>query len=328
MEVTNRIKFDSPDTDAIVWKYPSDSLNLGSQVIVNQSQEAVFVKNGQALDVFGPGAHTLSTGNLPLLGRLVKWTFGGKTPFTAEVWFINQTARRGLKWGTKGPIQIIDPVYNFPISVRAFGQWGLRISDAQSFVSQIVGSQMSADTDVIEEYFSGEIVQKVAALIATFMASEKLSVFQINTKLNELSEAVQNAIVPEFERFGIEIVNFNIERISIPDEESKKFQDVLGKKMEVEQLSDASVSQNYVKIKSIDALNKAAENGGGAMGAFVGAGLGIGAGAPLGKQLSDTFNGSADASMQRLQKLKNMLDAGLITQDDFESKKQQILSEI
>lgn len=328
MEVANQVKFDSPNKDAIVWKYPSESLKLGSQVIVNQSQEAVFVKNGVALDVFGAGTHTLSTGNLPILGRLIKSTFGGKTPFTAEVWFVNKTAHRGLKWGTKGPIQIIDPVYNFPISVRAFGQWGLRITDAQSFVSQIVGSQMSADTDVIEDYFSGEIVQKVASSIANFISDVKLSIFQINTKLNELSEAVQAAIIPEFDRFGIEIVNFNIERISIPDEETKKFQDVLGKKMEASQLSTADVSQNYITIKSMDALSKAAESSGNPMGAMVGVGLGVGMAGALGRQMANSINDTQDAPMQRLQKLKSMLDAGLITQDDFDSKKQQILSEI
>lgn len=324
--MVEQVKFDSPNPDVLVWKFPSEDLKLGAQVIVNPSQEAVFVKGGKALDILTSGTHTLSTGNLPLLGKLIKWTFGNKTPFTAEIWFVNKTIRRGLKWGTKGPIQIIDPVYNFPVSLRAFGEWGLRINGSQSFVNQIVGSQIGADSNLIEEYFSGEIVQKMANLLANTIAKDKISVFQINTKLNELSENVQKQIESEFDRFGIEIVNFNIERISIPDEENKKFQEILGKKMEINQLNDVNVSQQYTKIKTLEILDKAAENPSNGMGTLIGAGIGVGAGLPLGKNFAENMT-SADP-MQKLQKLKQMLDSGLITQDEFNTKKQEILSNI
>lgn len=322
--MAEQIKYDASSSDELVFKYPSDSLSLGDLVVVNPSQEAIFVKGGQALDVFGAGTHTLTTGNLPLLGRLIKWTFGRKTPFTAEVWFVNKTVRRGLKWGTRGAIQMIDPVYKFPVSVRAFGEWGLRISDSQSFVNQIVGSQIGITSSEIEEYFGGEIVQKLSNLVASYIAENNLSVFQINSKLNELSENVAEQISAEFDRFGIEIVNFNIERISIPDEENKKFQEILGKKMEVEQLGGVDVSRSYVAVKTLEALNKAADNADSGIGAFVGAGLGLGAGAPLGKQLAQGV--VDDAPTQRLQKLKQLLDAGLITQEEFNAKKQEILS--
>lgn len=324
--MTDQVKFDSPNPDVLVWKWPNEELKLGSQVIVNPSQEAIFVKSGKALDVFGSGTHTLSTGNLPLLGKLINWTFGNKTPFTAEIWFVNKTIRRGLKWGTKGPIQIIDPVYNFPVSLRAFGEWGLRINDSQSFVNQIVGSQIYADTDLIEEYFSGEIVQKISNLLTNTILKENLSVFQVNAKLNELSEIIQEQIESEFDRFGIEIVNFNIERISIPDEENKKFQEILGKKMEINQLSDANISQKYTTVKTLEILDKAAENPSNGMGTLIGAGIGVGAGLPLGKNFADNI--TSQDPMQRLQKLKQMLDSGLITQDEFNVKKQDILSNL
>ncbi|MBQ8367567.1 MAG: SPFH domain-containing protein [Alphaproteobacteria bacterium] len=328
--MVEQIKFDSPNPDILVWKWPSEEIKLGAQVIVNPSQEAIFVKGGTALDIFGAGTHTLSTGNLPLLGKLVKWVFGKQTPFTAEIWFINKTIRRGLKWGTKSPIQVIDPEYNYPISVRAFGEWGLRINDVQSFVNQIVGTQIGADTDLIEEYFGGEIVQKVSNLLSECIISNKTSVFQINSKLNILSETIQEQIATEFERFGIEIVNFNIERISIPEEENKKFQDILGKKMELTQLGDVNVSQAYMAVKSFEAINKAAENpSNNPMATLLGAGIGLGAGLPLGKQFADSVNTTTkEDPMQKLQKLKQLLDAGLITQNEFDSKKQEILSSL
>lgn len=329
MASADRIKFDAPNSDILVWKYPNEDIKLGSQLIVNQSQEAVFVKSGKAFDVFTAGTHTLETGNLSILGKFLNFTFGEKTPFTAEVWFINKTVKRGLKWGTKAPIQMLDPVYQYPVSVRAFGEWGLRIENSQSFVNQIVGSQIGADVQKIEEYFSGEIVQKLSNYVSQYFIDKNISIFQINAKLNELSIYVQNEISPEFERFGIEIVNFNIERISIPDEEQKKFQEVLGKKMEISQLNEVNVSQNYTAIKTLDAFEKAAEKNGG-VGPFVGAGLGIAAGIPLAQNLSSNIGVSQNSNdnLKKLQELKQLLDAGLITQDEFNAKKQEVLSKI
>ena len=139
MALIDRIKHDAETDDLLVWKSPREDIRIGSQLIVNQSQEAVFVKGGQVLDLFGPGTHTLTTANIPLLRKLVNLPFGGQSPFTAEIWYINKTVKGGLKWGTKAPIPVIDPKYNFPVSVRAVGKWGLRIADSRSFVAQIVG---------------------------------------------------------------------------------------------------------------------------------------------------------------------------------------------
>ena len=164
MAIIDRIKYDAPSDDAIVWKFPSESIRLGAQLIVNESQDAVFFKGGKALDTFGAGTHTLSSDNIPLLSKLINLPFGGKTPFTAEVWYVNKTVKRDLKWGTKGPVQVIDPMYNYPVSVRAFGRWGMRINDARSFVVQMVGTQTSSDlsrkgyigSERVEEYFVGK----------------------------------------------------------------------------------------------------------------------------------------------------------------------------
>ncbi len=335
MRIADRIKYDAPDDTQIVWKFPAEDLRLGSQLIVNQSQEAVFVKGGKALDTFGAGTHTLSTGNLPLLNRLVNFPFGGKTPFSAEVWFVNATVKRDMKWGTKGPIQVIDPKYNFPVSVRAFGRWGFRIDDSRSFITQLVGTLHSTDSERIAEHFTGEITQRLSDGLARYFVEKSVSVFQASAKLNELSAFIANDISPEFGRFGIEVVNFNIERISIPDEEQKKFQEILGKRMEIDQISQANVGQAYATMRTFDTLEKAAENEGGGAGQLMGAGLGLGAGlgagVPIGQQVGAAMNvqpaqpSQADDPTAKLQKLKQMLDGGLISQEDFEKKKNQIL---
>lgn len=333
MAILDRIKFDSPTDDILVWKHPGEELRLGSQLIVNQSQEALFVKGGQALDVFGPGTHTLSTGNIPLLSKLVNLPFGGNTPFTAEIWYVNKTAKRDLKWGTKAPIPLIDPVYNFPVNVRAFGRWGMRIQDSRSFITQLIGTQYFTDTSKVEEYFIGEIVQRLSDALANFFVTLRVSVFQANAKLNELSNFTAEDIRREFGRFGIEVVNFNVERVSIPDDEMKKFQEVLGKRMEIEQISQAQVGQAYTVMRTFDTLEKAASNEGGAAGAMLsaglGAGMGFGAGMQLGQQAGQAMNTQAqptsDDPVARLQKFKQMLDMGVISQEDYEAKKRQIL---
>jgi membrane protease subunit (stomatin/prohibitin family) len=342
MSLVNQIKFDSPSDNILVWKYPSENIKLGSQLIVNQSQEAIFVKGGKALDVFGPGTHTLSTGNLPIISKIINIPFGGKTPFTAEIWFVNKTIKRGLKWGTKGAIQLIDPVYNYPVSVRAFGGWGLRVDDCQSFVNQIIGTMSLSVSEKIEEFFISEIIQKLSDTIANVLVQDKVSVFQISSKISDISINTQDKIISEFGRFGIEIVNFNVERISIPQEEQKKFQEILGKKMEIEEISKANVGQAYTTMRSFDTLDKAAQNEGGGAGQILGAGLGIGmglgAGVPIGNQVGKNINVGSDSNegpkeestdpMVKIKKLKMMLDEGLITQEDYDNKKNEILSKL
>lgn len=340
MAIIDRIKFDSPSDDVLVWKFPSEELRLGSQLIVNQSQEALFVKGGQVYDLFGPGSHTLSTANIPLLRKLINLPFGGDTPFTAEVWYVNKTVKRNMKWGTKAPIPIIEPKYNYPVSIRAFGLWGMRIEDSRSFIRQIVGSLPDADSAKVHEYFIGEIVQRLSNIIANSFVTGGVSVFDVNTKLDELSSLVMEAITPEFKRFGIEIVNFNIERISIPDNELKKFQEILGKRMEIEQISQAKVGQAYVTMRTFDTLEKAAENSGaagGIMAGGLGLGVGLGAGVPLGQQMGQSMDikpqgqdspKKEDDHMVRLQKAKQLLDAGLITPEEFQAKKKEILDKI
>ena len=333
MALIDRIKYDAPADDVLVWKFPSEDIRLGAQLIVNESQEVLFVKGGAILDSFTAGTHTLSTGNIPLLRKLVNLPFGKKTPFSAEVWYVNLTVKRDLKWGTKGPIQVIDPIYNYPVSIRAFGRWGIRIKDARSFLVQIVGSQLGAEAAKVESYFTAHIVQCLSDQLARFFTEQSVSAFQANAKLNELAAFTITAIAPEFERFGIEIVNFDVERISIPEEEQAEFQKILGKRMEIEQISKANVGQAYTTMRTFDTLEKAAQNDGSSTGQFLGAGLGVGAGLgagiPIGQQVGQAMNvqpnqDENDPSV-KLQKLKQLLDGGMISQDDYDKKKAEIL---
>lgn len=348
MAFVDRIKYDAPSDEAIAWKYPSEAIRLGSQLIVHQSQEAVLFRGGQALDTFGPGTHTLRTGNLPLLARLVGLPFGGLTPFTAEVWFVNRTVKRDLGWGTPGPIQVVDPTYRVPVSVRAFGRWGFRVRDARSFLTQIVGTQVATDgadyvaADRVAAYFAGEIGQRLTDALARYFVERAVSVFEVGARLNELSTFVAGDVARELDRFGIEVVNVNVERASIPDEEQARFQEILARRMEIEQISQATVGPAYATMRTFDTLEKAAENEGGAAGQLLGAGLGlgvgIGSGVPIGQKVGGALQvepgtaepGTAEPAVleERLRVLKRMLDDGLIAQEDYDRKKRAVLDEL
>jgi membrane protease subunit (stomatin/prohibitin family) len=346
MAIIDVIKYDAPSDQAIVWKYSKDNITLGTQLIVNESQEAVFVKGGHALDVFGPGTHTLSSGNLPFLQRIVNIPFGGKTPFSAEVWYVNKHVKRDMGWGTPTPLQVMDPTLRFPVTVRAYGKWGFRIADSRSFLTQIVGTLNYADSDRIEAYFIGEITQQLRASLGTCLSEKKVSFFDINAKINELARITFDAIRAEFARFGIEVINFNIQSVNIPDAEMERIQKAHDEMLRANAIGSSNMDA-YRTMRTFDTLDKAASNEGGAAGAMMagglGLGLGIGAGIPAGQQLGGMMNpqahpqppaqppappAAAEDPMAKLQKLKQWLEQGLITQADFDAKKNDILKSL
>ena len=307
-------------------------LRLGSQLVVNEGQEAILVKGGVALDTFTPGTHTLVTGNLPLLGKLANSFFGGKTPFTAEVWYVNKTVKRNMKWGTPQRIPLFDPALGFPVNVGAFGQWGFRIDNSRSFVTQIVGAQLGADSKKIKEYFIGEIIEKLTQTISEMIGSG-LSVFQLSSKLSEISQKVRDNIVEEFNRFGIELVNLTCSNISIPPEEMQKIQGVMAKKMEMQQLSSVQVGQGYMAAKGFEVMKDVANNSGAVgnmMGLGAGLGLAVNAGMPLASQTaqavnpSNIQNGEQDV-LAKLKKLKTLFEEGILTEDEYKAKKAAII---
>ena len=127
-QIADVIKYEG-DNSTFIWKHPCEDFNTLTQLIVHESQEAVFFMNGQALDLFGPGRYTLETQNIPKIGKLLNRTVGDKTPFHCEVYFINKTEQMAIKWGTDSKIQYVDPTYRFPISIGASGEMSLRVQD-------------------------------------------------------------------------------------------------------------------------------------------------------------------------------------------------------
>lgn len=285
MALLDRIKYDG-SPNVLVGKYPKDNIVLGSQLIVNQSQEAVFFKDGRALDIFGPGRYTISTNNIPLLQKLVNLPFGGDTPFAAEIYFVNKASKLDYKWGTRTPIPVEDPKYRVLVSIGAFGQFGLRVKDSQNFITAIVGTIPVPkgsksiipgwESNNVTDYFRGLVLTCVKDNIAKFLAKKGISIVELTAYLDELSKVVEGMIGDEFARFGIEVMNFFITSITIPDDEIQRIQKGQFERLEIEQLGD----DRYQRIRSLNVMEAAAHNQG-APGTLLAGGMGLGIGVQM-----------------------------------------------
>lgn len=302
MALIDRIKYDG-SPDRLVWKYPKENIVLGSQLIVNESQETVFFKGGQALDVFGPGTHTLSTKNLPLLEKLVNLPFGGETPFAAEIYYINRVSRLDYKWGTRTPIPVEDPKYRVLVPIGCFGQFGLRVADSRLFVTQIVGTMPEWKGDMVLEYFRGVILTRVKDIVAKYVVDRNLSIAVITARIDEISQLVEERLRDEFAKYGLELLKFFITSITIPAEELRKIQEIDLKAREIDRLGD----QRYQMMRGFDVMEEAAKNPG-APGTLMGAGIGLG----IGAKMAGPFSNMAEQATQTVTRTPSNTLSGVI----------------
>ena len=280
----DRIKYDGPQDGSpwLVYKYPSEKFVLGSQLIVNQGQEALFFKGGEALDLFGPGTHTLHTGNLPLLNKLVNLPFGGDTPFTAEIYYLNRTSKLNMNWGTPNAFPVEDPKYGILLSIRSHGTYGLKINDTRMFITELIGAVPNGSTVTYQfaaSYFSGLLVSKIKNVISAYMIRKKISFLEVTGYLDEISEDCEEAVKNEFDRFGAELVNFYVETITPPKDEYEKLRKYK------EELSLGG--DFYTQRRSLDIMEGLAQNK--AAGGLANAGAGLGMGLGLASQAGGIF---------------------------------------
>src|SRR5512136_22796 len=247
---------------------------IGSQVIVRESQAAVFFRDGKALDVFGPGRHTITTANVPLLTGLLKFAFGGQTPFTAEVYFVNMRDFIDQKWGTPEPISLRDKDLGLA-RLRAFGSYSMAISDPQMFVAKIVGTQGLFQTSQIEDYLRGMIISRLTDLLG----ETKAGLFDLPALFDELSAAVRTRLADDFSTLGITLKQFFLQSVS-PTEETQK---PIDERAAMGAIGDMN---RYMQYKAAQALSQAASAGGGAGGNVASTGVGLGAGLGMGAGLA------------------------------------------
>lgn len=296
----DRIKYNG-EIDELVWKFPYENLSIGAQLIVNQSQEVVFMRGGAIADIFGAGTHTLTANNIPVLQKLINLPFGGNTPFTAEVWYVNKTIRRNLKFGTPVPIDLLDPLYNVSIPVRSFGEFGIQITDSSAFLQQIVGTLHLFSTDDMIDQFKSLIIKKLTVSISKFIVLKEVTVVKINAYLDDISNFVRDAINEEFAQYGIRIVNFDISSLNF-DKEDPNVQKILDSQSEASKRRMEGYT--YTEEQKFDVLKTAAGNEGGAgqmMGAGMGLGMGVGVGGAFGQQMGNVAGAMQQQPQQQQQ---------------------------
>jgi membrane protease subunit (stomatin/prohibitin family) len=333
--------------DTIVWRFPvrGQEIKNGAKLVVREGQAAVFIDEGRLGDVFGPGTYTLSTQNLPILATLKGWKYGFDSPFKAEVYFVNTTQFVDLKWGTQNPIMLRDPEFG-PIRLRAFGLFTMRVSDPAKLIREVVGTDGSFEVDEVLGFLKRTLVSKFTHALA----SSGVPALDLASNYQMISDRLRPVLQAELGGMGIEIPKFLIENISLPPAVEK----VLDKRTEMGIVGNV---QQYAAYQMASAIPDAAA----APNSLAGAGMGLAAGMNMGQQMAGALGGwgapatpggtgsppgaqpaaasagagavaagagSADAMVERLKKLDALKAAGVLSDDEYQTKRQQILSEI
>ncbi|MGN0575016.1 MAG: SPFH domain-containing protein [Ruminococcus sp.] len=216
MKIADIIKYEG-DNSTFVWKHPCEDFNTSSQLIVHESQEALFYMNGQALDLFGPGRHTLETENIPLLRRFINIPTDGKTPFHCEVYFINKTEQMAIRWGTDSKVQYVEPTYGFPLAIGANGEMTLAVEDSRNLLINLVGTEAMLDRQHLVNYFRAFLMTRVKTYLAQAMRNNAISIFEIDERLEEFSKGIHEKLKPDFSEYGIDLRKFFVTGIVKPD---------------------------------------------------------------------------------------------------------------
>ena len=252
-KIIDVIKYEGDNT-TFIWKHPREDFNTLSQLLVHESQEAIFFANGQALDVFGPGRYTLDTQNIPLLSKALNKLSGDVSPFHCEVYFINRVEQLAIKWGTDSRVQYMEPTYNFPISIGASGEMALRVENSKKLLLKLVGTEHFLSQSRLVSYFRAFLMTRVKTYIAQVIKSSAINIFEIDERLAEFSASLKGLLGVDFADYGISLEQFFVTNIAKPDGEKQyeKF-----KELHFRQYADVAEAKLRQQLDVIDAETEA-----------------------------------------------------------------------
>ena len=271
----------------MVWRFPeSDEIKMGAQLIVSESQSAVFFRDGKALDVFSAGRHTLSTMNLPVLTKLMSWPFGFKSPFQAEVYYISRRVFTNQKWGTREPVVFRDTEFKM-VRLRAFGIFSMRIIEPQLFVNTVVGTQQRYTTGDVEGFLRDIIVSRLNDVLGETLKT----LLDLPRYYDELGVALKTRVKEDFDRYGLELVDFYINSITPPEDVQKVIDERSG-------MAAVGDMNQYMRFKAARAVGDAAKQEGGTAGEGMGLGMGAGLGMMLPGMVAQAMQGGQQQQQQ------------------------------
>lgn len=253
--------------DTLVWKFPryDNEIKNGAQLIVRESQTAVFMHEGEIGDVFGPGRVELTTSNIPILTTLESWKYAFNAPFKCDIFFVSMRQFTDLKWGTKNPIMLRDAEFG-PVRLRAFGSYCIRVKDPAAFIRQIAGTDTLFQTDEI----TGQLRNILVSRFADALAESKIPMLDLAANYNEMGDLLRGQLQPEFDEYGTALTKFLIENISLPDEVEK----VLDKRTQMGLVGNLQQYTQFQTAEAIEAMAANPNGGSGAMGMIAGVGMG------------------------------------------------------
>lgn len=374
-QIADIIKYEG-DNSTFIWKHPGEDFNSLTQLIVHESQEAVFFMNGQALDLFGAGRYTLETQNIPKIGKLLNRATGDRTPFHCEVYYINKTEQMSIKWGTDSKVQYIDPTYGFPISIGASGEMSLRVEDSRKLLVKLVGTENLLGQQKLVSFFRAFLMTRVKSYIAQVMKTNAINIFEIDENLSAFSENIHKLLIPDFADYGISLERFFVTNIVKPDgdRQYEKFKelhfrqyadiaeaklrqqtDIIYAQTEAQKVVIDSQAQatkraqegyTYAQERGFDVAEKVAQNE--AVGQFTNMGVGLGTMAGVGGAVGGAVGSAVNDAMQataqptptaqptddmaafraKVEKLTIMKDSGLISEEEFNTAKSELLKSI
>jgi membrane protease subunit (stomatin/prohibitin family) len=359
MAIIDVLKYDGPN-NALVWKWRpkvdgkrDEELRLGTQLVVNQSQQALFIKGGQLLDIFEAGTHTLSTQNLPILSNLIGLAFGGQSPFKAEVYFINKAVAMDTKFGLI-PFNMMEPNFRVPIPITSRGSFAVKVADAKTFLNQIIGTVPDFEADKLTQFFRGIVTENVKNAITRISKEQNLNPLELEAIVSEVSGAVKGIISEALAKYGLQLEFFNIEAIPVVDEDPRvkkiveDFHRLMSQDME-ERMRLKRRAENlevYKVERTFDTTEKAAENIGGGIGGeggILGTVVGLGMAMPIANTMGNLMNNATqniqqnqnnntvvnkDEVLKLLKELGDLKTAGILTEEEFTEKKKELLSKL
>lgn len=314
--------------DVLMWKFPDQDkeVKMGAQLTVRESQAAILINEGKMADVFEPGRFELTTRNMPIMTTINSWKHGFESPFKVDVYFFNTRQFTDNKWGTPSPVTIPDSKFG-QVEFRAFGSYNFRITDFELFFKEFAGTDPAITLDEIEGLLKGKLVDRFSEIVAE-MAEHQFSFVQMQANKTEFVAALMPRIESYFEEFGLQVTDFSIQSITLPEE----LQEYLRKNTQMNMVGDLD---KFLKFQTGTALEKSAENPGGGN-----TGMDMGAGIAMGKMMTDMMSKDSTPEqavqptetkediMKLLKDLGELKTAGILTEEEFSTKKKELLDRL